>query len=251
MQLAIFKYEENKVTNDFTTIEVDGEVWFLAKDVCALLEIQNVSREVASLDEDEKLMYQIRIAGQMRDANFVNESGLYTLVFKSKKPSAKKFRKWVTKEVIPSVRKTGSYSVTSTGTPNFVRRYNDNWDRIEKGRFSVISELFIRLYGRFERIGYNIPDKALSSGKEIRPDVSVGKLFAQYLRDKHPDKAADFIYYLHLFPDGNEFNARQYQNDLLPLFIAFVDQEWLPKCAQKYFNERDKIALDYLPKLLT
>lgn len=131
MQLAVFKYqeEENNI-NDFTTVEIDGEPWFLAADVCKLLDIQNVSREVSSLDDDEKLLYEIRMAGQMRKANFVNESGLYALIFRSKKESAKKFRKWVTKEVIPSIRKTGSFGINRLETPNFIVRYNDNWDRV-------------------------------------------------------------------------------------------------------------------------
>ena len=65
-----------------------------------LLGIQNVPRDVSSLEEDEKLIYGFRISGQMRKANFISESGLYALIFRSKKPNASKFRKWITKEVI-------------------------------------------------------------------------------------------------------------------------------------------------------
>jgi prophage antirepressor-like protein len=249
MQLAIFQYQENNSTNDFTTIEIDGEVWFRAKDICDLLEIQNAPREVASLDEDEKLLYEIRIAGQMRKVNFVNESGLYALIFKSKKPNAKAFRKWVTKEVIPAIRKTGSFGINRIDTPNFVVRFNDNWDRTDKGHFSVISELFIRIYGRFEQVGYQIPNKAFD-GKEIRPDVSVGKLFSQYLKDNYPQITDTHKMYSHIFPSGMTVDARQYKNDILPIFIKFIDEVWMPQCAAKYLGERDKLALDFLPKLL-
>src|SRR5690606_12053969 len=152
MQLAIFKYQEDDMVSDFTTIEIDGEPWFLAADVCRLLEIQNVSREVSSLDDDEKLLYEIRISGQKRKVNLINESGLYASIFRSKKESAKRIRKWVTKEVIPSIRKTGSYGINRLETPNFIVRFNDNWDRVNKGYFSVISELFIRIYGKFEHL---------------------------------------------------------------------------------------------------
>lgn len=249
MQLAVFKYQEEEFTSDFTTIEIDGEPWFLASDVCKILEIQNVSREVSSLDDDEKLLYEIRIAGQMRKANFINESGFYALIFRSKKESAKKIRKWVTKEVIPSIRKTGSFGINRIETPNFIVRYNDNWDRVAKGYFSVISELFIRIYGKFEHVGYQIPNKAFD-GKEIRPDNSVGMLFSKYLQDKHPLEVGKHKMYLHKFQNGYEFEARQYPNELLPIFIRYIDEIWLPNRAPIYFGERDPLALDYLPKLL-
>jgi hypothetical protein len=250
MQLAVFKYHDEKEDSDFTTVEIDGEPWFVANDVCALLDIKNVSDAVSSLDDDEKLISVIPRAGQQRSVNLINESGLYALVFRSKKPNANLFRKWITKEVIPTIRKTGGYGVPQKGLPNFVVRFNDNWDRTDRGYFSVISELFIRLYGRFEQVGYQIPDKAFDS-KEIRPDVSVGKLFSAYLREKHPDANDGFKYYKHRFPNGLEVDARQYKNDLLPNFIKYVDEEWMPKCAQKYFKERDRAALDYLPHLLS
>ncbi|HVS93436.1 MAG TPA: Bro-N domain-containing protein [Mucilaginibacter sp.] len=251
MQLTIFKYQEENSNsiNDFTTIEIDGEPWFIASDVCAMLDIKNVSDAVSSLDDDEKLISVIPRAGQNRATNLVNESGLYNLVFRSKKPSAKTFRKWVTKEVIPAIKKTGSYGADKVETPIFVRRFNDNWDRTERGYFSVISELFIRLYGRFEQVGYKIPNKALD-GKEIRPDNSVGILFSKYLQTQYPKMAEDFKMYSHKFPNGTTFDCRQYQNHVLPIFMEFIEEDWLPNHAARYFGERDKLALQYLPKLL-
>lgn len=249
MQLTVFKYHEEDHDSDLMTIEIDGEPWFRAQHICDLLGIQNGRRVLSSLDEDEKLLYEIRTAGQSRKVNFVNESGLYAIIFKSNKPNAAKFRKWVTKEVIPTIRKTGSFG-RPTGTPVFARRYNDNWERIDKGYFSVISELFVRLYAQFEMIGYLIPDKAFD-GKEIRPDVSVGLRFAKYLREKHPDLEDHYKTYKHKFPNGVIVDARQYKNEYLPLFIKFIDEEWLPNCAQQYFLDRDRKALDYLPHILS
>ncbi|MBL4662151.1 MAG: hypothetical protein JKY22_00960, partial [Flavobacteriaceae bacterium] len=218
-------------------------------EVCKLLDIKNTSDAVSRLDDDEKGVSVIPTPSGEQEKLIISESGLYALIFKSKKPSAKKFRKWVTKEVIPSIRKTGAYGINRLETPNFVVRFNDNWDRTDKGYFSVISELFVRLYGKFENIGYQIPNKALG-GKQIRPDVSVGRLFAQYLRDKHTDLAEEYKMYSHLFQDGSEFDARQYKNALLPTFIKFVDDVWIPQRAQAYFKTRDPVALDYLPVLL-
>lgn len=250
MQLQIFKYEEEDHMDNLTTIDIEGEVWFIASEVCKMLDIKNVSDAVSRLDDDEKntIVITDRTSGNPNKL-IISESGLYALAFTSKKPSAKAFRKWVTKEVIPAVRKTGSYGINRLETPNFVVRFNDNWDRTDKGYFSVISELFVRIYGRFEQAGYQIPNKAFT-GKEIRPDVSVGKLFASYLRDNHPEYANDYKMYVHRFPSGFEVEARQYKNDLLPMFIKFIDDNWMPKCAPVYFKERDPIALDYLPKLL-
>lgn len=252
MQLVVFKYEdeEDKILNELTTIEIDGEPWFVAVEVCEVLGLQNPTATMQTLDDDEKLTYPILRAGQIRKMNLVNESGLYSLVFRSNKPGAKKFRKRITGVVIPSIRKTGTYGgINRLETPNFIIRFNDNWDRTDKGCFSVVSELFIRLYGRFEKAGYQIPNKALT-GKEIRPDVSVGKGFSSFLQDFYPHIADNYSYYMHKFPDGLEFRARQYSNELLPLFIEYVDEYWMPNCAAKYLGERDKLALEYLPKLL-
>jgi prophage antirepressor-like protein len=90
---------------------INNEPWFVAKDVCDVLKLTNVSESLKGIDDDEKLTSAILRAGQKREMNFVNESGLYVLIFQSHKPDAKIFRKWVTSEVLPSLRKTGEYHV--------------------------------------------------------------------------------------------------------------------------------------------
>ena len=166
------------------------------------------------------------------------------------KESAKKFRKWITKEVIPSIRKSGSYGINRLETPNFIVRYNENWGKTEKGYFSVINELYVRLYAKFEHIGYSIPNKALD-GKEMRPDNSVGRLFSDYLKKHHSSISGDYKMYNHYFPNISlSFPCRQYKNEILHLFIKFVDDVWIPIYAEGYFKQRDLLALDYLPKLL-
>lgn len=249
MQLQIFNYQEENHLDNLTAVEIENEVWFIATEVCRLLDIKNVSDAVSRLDDDERLVSVLPIAGQNRSVNLVSESGLYALIFKSNKPSAKAFRKWVTKEVIPSIRKTGKYDSTKIQTPNFIIRFNDNWDRTERGYFSVIGELFIRLYGRFEQVGYQIPNKAFD-GKEIRPDVSVGRLFSDYLKEEYPELVGKYKMYKHKFQNGMEFDARQYENEILPIFIKFVDDIWIKQHSERYFKPRDPAALSYLPKLL-
>ena len=89
------------------TVQIDGETQFVAADVCEALDIQNVAQAVTRLDDDERSMFNI---GRQGDAHVINESGLYRLILTSRKPEAKRFRKWVTGEVLPTIRKTGSYS---------------------------------------------------------------------------------------------------------------------------------------------
>lgn len=86
---------------------------FVASDVCQVLGIKDVSQACESLDEDEKLIRVIDGSGQNRDMLCVSESGLYSLVLRSRKKQAKIFKKWITAEVIPSIRKTGNYSIAN------------------------------------------------------------------------------------------------------------------------------------------
>ncbi|HDR8064436.1 MULTISPECIES: BRO family protein [Bacillus] len=89
--------------------EKDNQVWFVAKDVCDVLEIQNTSDALKRLDEDERASFNL---GRQGNANVINESGLYSLILASRKPQAKAFKKWITSEVLPSIRRDGGYMVT-------------------------------------------------------------------------------------------------------------------------------------------
>ncbi|NEX77386.1 phage antirepressor Ant [Bacillus thermocopriae] len=88
---------------------MNNSVWFVAKDICEILDHSQVSKAVERLDDDEKLLGTIFLSGQNRETWLVNESGLYSLILTSRKPEAKKFKKWVTNEVLPTIRKTGGY----------------------------------------------------------------------------------------------------------------------------------------------
>lgn len=87
-------------------ILIGGDPWFVATDVCTAVEVQNVTQAAARLDEDERSMFNI---GRQGSATVINESGLYSLILGSRKPAAKKFKRWVTAEVLPTLRKTGQY----------------------------------------------------------------------------------------------------------------------------------------------
>lgn len=104
-------YTFNETDISIRIQNIDGNPWFVAKDLCDALELNDVRRAVEPLDDDEKLTGEILQSGQRRLMWLVNESGMYALVIRSNKPEAKKFRKWVTNEVLPRIRRTGSYTV--------------------------------------------------------------------------------------------------------------------------------------------
>lgn len=90
---------------------INNEPWFVAKDVCDVLEHSNHKMAVKNLDDDEKGVSSVYSLGGAQQTTIINESGLYSLIFQSRKPEAKAFRKWVTSEVLPAIRKKGYYGV--------------------------------------------------------------------------------------------------------------------------------------------
>jgi len=110
-KLQIF---ENPQFGKIRTVEINGEIYFVAADVCKILEVGDTSNAVKSLDDDEKGTYNISTVGGVQKMLIVNESGLYRLIFKSRKPEAKNFQRWVTHEVLPSIRKHGAYMTGAT-----------------------------------------------------------------------------------------------------------------------------------------
>lgn len=103
-ELRVF---ENEMFGQVRTVEVDGEPWFVASDICKALDLSNATVSVQRLDDDEKSKFNLGLSGGA--TNCVNEYGLYSLVLASRKPEAKTFKRWITHEVIPALRKTGGY----------------------------------------------------------------------------------------------------------------------------------------------
>ena len=107
--MQIFKNDE---FGQVRIVEINNEPYFVGKDVVDILGYQNGSRDINThVDEEDRLKYQISTAGQLREQTIINESGLYALILSSKLPTAKKFKRWVTHEVLPSIRKTGTYGI--------------------------------------------------------------------------------------------------------------------------------------------
>lgn len=106
MEAQVFNFNNDEVQ---VVINDNSEPMFVAKDVCDALGLENVTKSLLALDEDEKLPLPIVRAGQLRTVNTITESGLYSLVLRSNKPQAKVFKKWITSEVLPSIRRHGMY----------------------------------------------------------------------------------------------------------------------------------------------
>lgn len=104
--IQVFEYQNNRVR----TVDMDGEAWFVLKDVCAVLGISNNRMAADRLDDDEKGVSLIDTLGGKQEMVIVNESGLYHVILRSDKPEAAPFRRWVTNDVLPAIRKTGSYN---------------------------------------------------------------------------------------------------------------------------------------------
>lgn len=112
-ELQVFNFDMFPVR----TVKDDaGDPWFVAKDVCDILEIGNPSQALSYLDNDERCLITNEALRQNGEINIVSESGLYSLIFRSRKPEAQKFRKWITAEVLPAIRKTGGYVTHGTIT---------------------------------------------------------------------------------------------------------------------------------------
>ena len=117
-QIIPFEFESHALR---VNLNAAGQPWFVAADVCAALDLPETHKAIARLDDDEKGRNSIPTPGGLQEMSVVNESGLYNLVLGSRKPEAKRFKRWITHEVLPSIRKTGAYaspmSVTALPAP--------------------------------------------------------------------------------------------------------------------------------------
>lgn len=143
--LQIFK---NDQFGEIRTTMKDGEPWFVAVDVCRALEHSNSRMALERLDDDEKGVSSIYTLGGKQEMAVVNEPGLYTLVLGSRKPEAKAFKRWITHDVIPTIRKTGGYVANDE---LFLATYLPNADEATKAMFSATLATMRSLNEKIER----------------------------------------------------------------------------------------------------
>lgn len=144
--LEIFKNEE---FGEIRTVMKDGELMFCLMDICKALEVKNATDVAKRLDEDE--VTRLNLGSRSGETNFITESGLYAVILRSDKPNARKFRKWITSEVLPSIRKTGAYGkpMTTAQKIQLLAQGNDELnERVDKVETKIYTlENDMPLYG--------------------------------------------------------------------------------------------------------
>lgn len=142
MTNEIAKVFSSEKFGNVRVVMVDGEPWFVGKDICDALDLTNSRMSINRLDEDEKGISSIDTPGGTQQMRVVNESGLYSLIGSSRKPEARELKRWVNHEVLPSIRKTGSY-----GKPALPQTYQealrelaDRCDVIEQQKLELLEQ---------------------------------------------------------------------------------------------------------------
>ena len=234
-QIALFDYKKHQVR----TVIIDGDIWFVAQDVCNILEIKNPTDALSNLSDKMKMTLEGKesILGITEDPNTVrilllSEPGLYKLVFKSRKPEAEKFSDWVVSEILPSIRKTGSYGITRQLSPMMMRFELNAKQNSTLGYWSMLNKMVELFALPLEFHNVILPDNMI-------PDISTGMLFNKYLKEKgyEPEKICKT--YDHTYPDGRVIKGvKQYPDHLYALFTEWFQQDWLKNRCAKYTLER-------------
>lgn len=149
-ELQIFKFEGSAVR----TLMLDDSPWWVLSDVCKILEIANSRNVTRRLDDDEKGVHLVDTPSGPQQMTIVNEWGLYETIFRSDKEVAKRFRRWVTHEVLPAIRKTGTYSITPTARA----LTTDDYMKAAQLAATCRNERLPYVLGFLEQAGFNIPE---------------------------------------------------------------------------------------------
>ena len=177
---------QNRAFGAVRVVEHEGEPWFVAKDVCECLELTDVSKTISLLDDDEKGTNSIRTPGGEQQMLVVSEPGLYSLILRSRKPEAKAFKRWVTHEILPSIRKTGHYGAPETEDEILARALV-----IAEGRLGMLSHAVSELQ---EQIALDAPKVELAEAiMETEECVSINQ-FAKILKQRGLDIGANRLY---------------------------------------------------------
>lgn len=109
-ELQVFEFQNQEVR----VVEQNGSPWWVAKDVCSVLELNNITEALRNLDQDERGSEILNTLGGRQEMTIVSEPGLYSLIMRSRKPEARQFKRWVTHEVLPQIRRRGIYATDAT-----------------------------------------------------------------------------------------------------------------------------------------
>jgi len=168
-ELQIFKYEENEIR----IVQRDGQPWWVLKDVCAVLGIGNTADTASRLDDDEKGIGTIDTLGGIQQVTVISEAGVYSAILLSRKPEAKAFKRWITHEVLPSIRKHGAYMTPETlhkmiSSPDFgIRLLTALKDEQEKNQTLTIDNEQLRLKAAEDKPKVVFADAVSTSSTDI------------------------------------------------------------------------------------
>lgn len=231
-QLEIF---ENKEFGQVRTINIDGEPWFVGKDVAKILGYKDTSDAMRRhVDDEDKLTRCFTDSGQKRELYIINESGLYSVILSSKLPSAKRFKRWVTSEVLPVIRKTGSYEMDDYSPEmKAILMHDKKLVKIDNRVTDLENHMTID-YGEQVVLGDEVNKAVLDAlgGKYSNAYNEIGKkVFAECNRDlKH---------YFHVNARNNVPKKRYYEA------LEYI-QEWKP-CTNTQIQIRDCNAQVCMP----
>lgn len=231
-QLKIF---ENEEFGQVRTINIDGEPWFVGKDVAKILGYKDTSDAMRRhVDDEDKLTRCFTDSGQKRELYIINESGLYSVILSSKLPSAKRFKRWVTSEVLPVIRKTGSYEMDDYSPEmKAILMHDKKLVKIDNRVTDLENHMTID-YGEQVVIGDEVNKAVLDAlgGKHSNAYNEIGKkVFAECNRDlKH---------YFHVNARNNVPKKRYYEA------LEYI-QEWKP-CTNTQIQIRDCNAQVCMP----
>lgn len=231
-QLKIF---ENEEFGQVRTINIDGEPWFVGKDVAKILGYKDTSDAMRRhVDDEDKLTRCFTDSGQKRELYIINESGLYSVILSSKLPSAKRFKRWVTSEVLPAIRKTGIYDMDEYSPEmKAILMHDKKLVKIDNRVTDLENHMTID-YGEQVVLGDEVNKAVLDAlgGKYSNAYNEIGKkVFAECNRDlKH---------YFHINARNNVPKKRYYEA------LEYI-QEWKP-CTNTQIQIRDCNAQVCMP----
>ena len=231
-QLKIF---ENEEFGQVRTINIDGEPWFVGKDVAKILGYKDTSDAMRRhVDDEDKLTRCFTDSGQKRELYIINESGLYSVILSSKLPSAKRFKRWVTSEVLPVIRKTGSHEMDDYSPEmKAILMHDKKLVKIDNRVTDLENHMTID-YGEQVVLGDEVNKAVLDAlgGKYSNAYNEIGKkVFAECNRDlKH---------YFHVNARNNVQKKRYYEA------LEYI-QEWKP-CTNTQIQIRDCNAQVCMP----
>jgi prophage antirepressor-like protein len=209
------------------SVMIDAEPWWVARDVCSVLDIRNVADAMSSLDEDEKGVATADTPGGPQQMAIINEPGLYSLILRSRKPQAKAFKRWITHEVIPSIRRTGSYAVEPVA-PALPQDYEEALVAL-LGQVRETKALTARV-AELEPAAQSWQTLAAADG-----DFSVADAAKILARDPNIKLGRNRLFTL---LDEYRWTYRQLADDRPRVMQVAIERQWLSEIPQSHYHPR-------------